>query len=65
MGKDTKLDVRIHSQEREWLLNLGGGNIVEGVRHLIEDLKDKRAGADGYSYTTKNKHGKFLKWRDN
>ena len=37
-----KEDVREHSQEREWLLSLGNGNIFEGVQNLIEEAKDRR-----------------------
>jgi hypothetical protein len=36
MGKNTQLVVRSHAQEREWLLRLGDGNIVAGVRSLIQ-----------------------------
>jgi hypothetical protein len=49
-GKNSG-EVRAHSQEREWLLNLGNGDIVEGAQSLIKqimndqtakrDLKDK------------------------
>lgn len=49
-GKTTG-EVRAHSQEREWLLNLGNGDIVEGAQSVIKqimsnqttkrDLKDK------------------------
>jgi hypothetical protein len=42
MSKNTNLEVRLHRQEREWLLNLGQGNIIEGVRNLIQQAKDKQ-----------------------
>ena len=42
MGKNNKLEVRLHSQEREWLQNLGNGSVLEGVRNLIENAKEKR-----------------------
>jgi hypothetical protein len=42
MRKDNKLEVRLHSQEREWLQNLGNGSVLEGVRNLIENAKEKR-----------------------
>ena len=63
MGKDTKLEVRLHTQEREWLQNLGGGSLMDGLRNLIEDLKDKNAGQDDYNYYSNSKRGKW-KWRD-
>ncbi len=36
MGKNIVKTVRSHSQERKWLLTLGKGNIVEGVRSLMK-----------------------------
>jgi hypothetical protein len=36
VAKNKKATVRSHSQEREWLVSLGKGNIVEGVRHLVQ-----------------------------
>jgi len=42
MQKDNKLEVRQHSQEREWLQSLGNGSVLEGVRNLIENAKEKR-----------------------
>lgn len=49
MDKQEKKMVRSHSQEREWLRDRGNGNIVEGVRSLIEEsrTKTKRAGKNG------------------
>jgi hypothetical protein len=45
MGKNSKSkkDVRVHSQEREWLLSLGGGNIVNGVRSLVQQMTEKQS----------------------
>jgi len=37
MFKKRKIIVREHAQEREWLLNLGKGNIFAGVQSLIEE----------------------------
>ncbi len=64
MAKNTNFDVRGHTQEREWLVNLGGGNIVEGVRNLIEDMKDKRTAKNESPYSSTNKRNKLFKWRD-
>ncbi len=65
MSRNTDFDVRGHSQEREWLLTLGGGNIIEGVRNLIEDLKDKGPAKDDDDYYySESKRRKFFKWRD-
>lgn len=41
MAKNSRIDVRLHDQEREWLLNLGGGNIVDGVRNLVRQMTGK------------------------
>jgi hypothetical protein len=41
MSKERKIVVREHSQEREWLKNMGNGSVLEGVRNLIEDAKEK------------------------
>jgi hypothetical protein len=60
MGKHAKLAVRQHSQEREWLLRLGNGNIVEGVRNLIEQAKERRLLRD--DYYPKEKSGKSKLW---
>jgi hypothetical protein len=42
MSKNNKLEVRLHSQEREWLQTLGNGSVLEGVRNLIENAKEKQ-----------------------
>ena len=62
MAKKLNIDVRVHSEEREWLLNLGGGNIIEGVQHLIQEMSDKRLKDD---YYLEEKRGLFGKWRKN
>lgn len=49
MGKDNKGAVRLHIQEREWLLSLGNGDLVEGVDSLIQETKRKQPGEDNYS----------------
>lgn len=41
MGKSTPIVVRSHAQEREWLLRLGDGNIVAGVRNLLQQAKEE------------------------
>lgn len=43
MAKNSSITVRSHSEEREWLRSLGDGNIVEGVRHLIEQSKEENS----------------------
>ena len=42
MGKNAESAVRLHSQEREWLLNLGNGSIREGVRNLVQQASKKQ-----------------------
>ena len=42
MGRKPDYDVRIHAQEREWLQNLGEGDLVEGARNLIQKLLGKQ-----------------------
>ncbi|MBN1991908.1 MAG: hypothetical protein JW953_04345 [Anaerolineae bacterium] len=58
MGKNAKLAVRLHSQEREWLLSLGNGNIVEGVRNLVQQAKEKQFIRDNL----RGKSGKTNLW---
>ena len=57
MGKSNKIEVRLHSQEREWLQNLGNGSVLDGVRNLIEQAKEKRVEKqlmrDGYRRKSK------------
>ena len=60
MAKNTKLAVRLHSQEREWLMNLGNGNIVEGVRNLVEQNKQRLTRQDDFYLQGKN--GKSKLW---
>ena len=48
MGKNTKVAVRSHSQEREWLVKLGKGNIFEGVQNLIQQEKREQWGKNKY-----------------
>jgi hypothetical protein len=43
MGKAKNSEVRGHSQEKEWLLNLGNGDIVEGAQSLIRQLMTDQA----------------------
>jgi len=60
MSKNINLEVRLHAQEREWLLNLGQGNIIEGVRNLIQQAKDKQE-LRRNDYYLRGKGGKY-KW---
>jgi hypothetical protein len=42
MAKYTADDsVRSHWEEREWLLSLGDGDIVDGIRSLIEQAGER------------------------
>ncbi|GAB4450927.1 MAG: hypothetical protein Kow0031_33440 [Anaerolineae bacterium] len=36
MGRKTNIEVRDHTTEREWLLQMGGGNLVNGVQQLVQ-----------------------------
>ncbi|NJN99315.1 MAG: hypothetical protein HC875_37075 [Anaerolineales bacterium] len=45
MAKDSPIIVRSHTQEREWLLRLGEGNIVAGVRQLLREAEGKKEAA--------------------
>jgi len=47
MSKDSKLTIRSHAEERQWLLDLGGGNIVKGVRTLIKYGRGEPAEQNG------------------
>ena len=44
MEKESKFVTRSHSQERNWLISLGNGNLVEGVKILIEQIKGDQLG---------------------
>jgi hypothetical protein len=39
LSKNKDRVVRSHNEEREWLLKLGGGDLVEGVKNLARQLK--------------------------
>lgn len=39
MAKKSNAEVRNHLSEREWLRNLGKGNIIEGVQSLVRETK--------------------------
>ena len=43
MFKKSKESVRDHSEEREWLTDLGGGNLVAGVQLLLRQMAEKKA----------------------
>ncbi len=34
--KKNNIEVRDHSKEREWLLQVGGGNLISGVQQLVQ-----------------------------
>lgn len=59
MSKNTEIQVRLHSQEREWLLNLGNGNIVEGVRNLVEQVRERQLTRNDYR---KDRDSKLKLW---
>ena len=42
MKKDNKFATRSHLDERNWLINLGNGSLVEAVRLLIERAKEEQ-----------------------
>ena len=44
MDDDNKFATRTHSQERKWLTNLGKGNLLEGVRVLIQRTRGNQRG---------------------
>lgn len=44
MDDDNKLATRTHSQERKWLTHLGNGNLLEGVRILVQRAKGNEWG---------------------
>ncbi len=52
MRKNSQETVRSHLQERQWLINLGGGNIVEGVKNLIERINTEQVRDSNYSKGT-------------
>ncbi len=62
MLKKSKLLVRSHAEERQWLLGLGDGDIVQGVRNLAQQLKDaspskpkaSNSGKSGWNWYRKN-----------
>ena len=49
MGKNNKIAVRSHSQEREWLRKLGKGDISAGVQNLIQQEKGNLWGKNNHS----------------
>jgi hypothetical protein len=49
MSRNSKPTVRSHTEERQWLLNLGQGNLVEGVRTLIQHSQGQPNGRNGFS----------------
>lgn len=49
MAKNSNSAVRSHSQERKWLLDLGKGNIVDGVHTLIQYSQGEPMGKNGAS----------------
>ena len=57
MFKKKKSKVREHSEEREWLVDLGEGNLVAGVQQLIQQMEEQQA-QKGSSKRKKGKWGK-------
>ena len=57
MSKESKLAIRSHAEERQWLINLGEGNIVKGVRTLIQHGQGEPGGRNG-SQTNKDQKSK-------
>jgi hypothetical protein len=55
MGKNTKIAVRSHSQEREWLLRLGKGDIFVGVQNLIQQERGDLWGKNNCSTSKREK----------
>jgi hypothetical protein len=47
--------IRSHSQERQWLLNLGQGDLVKGVRSLVEQSREGAPAKNGALKTKKVK----------
>lgn len=47
MKKDSNIAVRSHSQERQWLVDLGKGNLVDGVKNLIQYSQGQPNGNNG------------------
>jgi hypothetical protein len=42
--KNSKFVTRSHLEERHWLTHLGKGDLIEGVRILIERVKGDHVG---------------------
>ena len=57
MFKKKKSKVREHSEEREWLVDLGEGNLVAGVQQLIQQMEEQQT-RKGSSKRKKGKWGK-------
>ena len=55
MSKENSGAVRSHSQEREWLLRLGDGNIVESVRQIIRLFKGDSSGESNFAKSQESK----------
>jgi hypothetical protein len=58
MHKERKIEVREHSQEREWLKNMGNGSVLEGVRNLIENAREKHSERE----ITRGSYSRRKKW---
>ena len=46
MFKKKNTKVREHLEEREWLVDLGEGNLVAGVRQLIQQMEEQQSRKD-------------------
>ena len=57
MFKKKNIKVREHSEEREWLIDLGEGNLVAGVQQLVQQMEQQQS----QKSSRKRKKGKFGK----
>lgn len=58
MAKNNKQSIRSHSQERQWLVNLGKGNLVEGVRSLVQQNQQGSSARNGHHKGHRRKSAK-------
>jgi hypothetical protein len=58
MKTKNNQEVRDHAKERDWLMDLGDGDLVEGVHYLIEQLQDNKEWSEDYS-TERKSHWKW------
>jgi hypothetical protein len=51
-------EVRAHNEERDWLRNLGDGDLVEGVHYMIEQMQENKE----WSNDRTNERKSHWKW---